>query len=404
MSIASEYLRRLISFDSVSRRSNEPVSQCVAGWLSELGFEVEHTSYLDRNGIAKKNLVARRDPVSSQTTVGQVKLEDESVEVLMAARQSSGLAYFSHTDTVTADRWTGPGGDPFQAVEIDGRIYGRGACDMKGSLAAMLSAAADVDVDDQKFPLWIVCTADEELGFEGARHVVNHSGEFAGLAAANPVSIIGEPTRLNVIHAHKGMVGLRLDSYGRAAHSSSTAGTNANLAMVPMLQTLLELDTRCRNDVSLRNEIFDPPTLTWNFGFGDGMQTVNIVPDHCTAWVSFRTMPGVDGAELIEIVKTRAAELGLKMQLYPGGEPLETDRDSECVRVMCDLAEPIIGANETRAVCYATDGCALDSLSQRIVCGPGDIAQAHTADEYIETQQLDQGVELYRSAIRYWCC
>jgi len=405
MSPALAYLRPLIAFDSISRRSNEPVSERVAGWLTDLGFDVEHTSYLDHNGVAKRNLVARRDPV---TTVGDPAeanaVREHSVGNQLLHRGPSGLAYFCHTDTVTADRWTGPGGNPFEAVEVDDRIYGRGSCDMKGSLAAMLAATGRVNVADQRRPLWIVCTADEEVGFEGARHIAQHSREFARIRATDPVSIIGEPTRLSVIHAHKGMIGLRIHSHGRAAHSSSLSGVNANVAMVPMLQTLAEIDERCRHDPTLRNNDFDPPTLTWNFGFSDGMKTVNIVPDHCTAWVSFRSMPGVDGQELIDQIQSRADELGLTVHRYPGGGPLHTDPESECVRDLCRLAEPFVGKSVSGTVCYATDGCALPELTQRIVCGPGDIMQAHTVDEFIETEQLENGVRLYQSAIEHWCC
>ncbi|MCM2370004.1 M20 family metallopeptidase [Aporhodopirellula aestuarii] len=390
MSTASDYLSRLISFDSVSRNSNEPVSDCVAAWLQELNFEVERTTYVDPRGVRKCNLLARRDPIAAQEQT--------------LASGTGGLAYFCHTDTVTADRWTGPGGNPFHAVFENGRIYGRGACDMKGSLAAMLDAAQSISLADQMRPLWIVCTADEEVGFEGAQYLVDHSAAFRDLASLDPVSIIGEPTRLSVIHAHKGIVGMRIRSQGKAAHSSTDMGINANVAMVPMLQTLLEIDEQCRTDETLRNDAFDPPTLTWNFGVSDEMKTVNIVPDHCTAWASMRTMPGVDGREIVERVRRRAEELGLSFDLYSGGDPMHTDRDAPFVKELCELAEPYIGANEPHAVCYATDGCVLGELNRRIVCGPGGIAQAHTSDEFIEIEQLENGVRFYQDAIRHWCC
>lgn len=391
MTHPTEYLSQLIAFESVSHHSNQPISDCVARWLLSLRFEVEHTTYVDQRGVLKKNLVARRDPESQS---GDAR----------SPVDSGGMAYFCHTDTVPADRWTGPGGNPFVAVQEPGRIYGRGSCDMKGSLAAMLSAAASIDAAEQTHPLWIVCTADEEVGFGGARYLASQSPGFAELASANPVSIIGEPTRLRVIHAHKGMVGFRIHSIGKAAHSSSLDGINANIAMVPLLQTLLEINEQCHNDPALRNDSFDPPTLGWNFGVSDGMKTVNIVPDHCTAWVSLRPMPGVDGTDLIERVRVRAESLGLDFAMSPGGGPMQTDPQSNCVQTMCRLATPWIGPNHSQAVCYATDACVLGALQQRIVCGPGDIAQAHTVDEFIEIEQLHQGKGLYESAIRHWCC
>ncbi len=390
MTTVSDYLSRLISLDTISSRSNEAISDLVATWLRDLHFDVERTSYHDRHGVLKCNLVARRDPsvdaARSQT-----------------ASHQSGLAYFCHTDTVPADRWTGPGGNPFVATLDRTRIYGRGACDMKGSLAAMLAAASQVDPASQTTPLWIVCTADEEVGFEGARDLVKHSVAFTKLAAVDPPCIIGEPTGLRVVHAHKGIVGFRVVSSGKAAHSSSDSGVNANVAMVPMLQTLWEINERCQTDVILQNPMFDPPTLTWNFGVSDGMNAVNVVPDQCTAWATFRTMPGVDGNELIEQVRSRAEELGLAFKIFPGGDPMQTPADAKCVSDLCELATPFIGENQPAAVCYATDACALGSLSQKMVCGPGEIAQAHTVDEFIEVEQLEKGVQLYESAIHHWC-
>lgn len=384
-------LAELISFNTVSHLSNEDITRYVADYLARLGFEIELTSYRDRRETAKFNLIARRDPIgrdSSHQSIGST---------------SPGLAYFGHTDVVSADRWSGPGGDPFQATWDNDRIYGRGACDMKGSLAAMMAAAGRVPIDAQTGPLWIVATADEEVGFEGARCLVNSSRAYRQIVAANPVSIIGEPTRLRVIYAHKGIIGLQIHSVGQAAHSSTNEGVNANIAMVPMLQTLLEIDQRCRHDQSLQDERFDPPTLTWNFGVSDQMKTVNIVPDHCTAWVSFRTMPDVDGGELVDEVVARAGELGLQVEMFAGGPPMATSLDQPCVGQMCELAESFIGPNEPTAECYATDGCVFDELSQRIVCGPGSIAQAHKTDEFIASDDLARGVDFYESAIRFWC-
>ncbi|TWU18837.1 M20 family metallopeptidase [Allorhodopirellula heiligendammensis] len=395
MTRVSDYLSQLIAFDTVSSRSNEGISDLVAAWLQELDFDVERTSYRDSRGVLKCNLVARRGPEMNASGVGDSGRH--------RADKRSGLAYFCHTDTVPADRWTGPGHNPFIATVEGTRIYGRGACDMKGSLAAMLTSVSQVDPALQTSPLWFVCTADEEVGFEGARHLTEHSACYGQIAAADPPCIIGEPTGLRVIHAHKGIVGFRVVSAGRAAHSSTNTGVNANVAMVPMLQTLLEINERCQTDLVLRNGMFDPPTLTWNFGVSDGMDALNIVPDHCAAWVSFRTMPGVDGSELLAQVQQRAVELGLTFQLFPGGEPMQTPADAACVRDLCELAKPFIGENRSEAVCYATDACVLNGLTQRMVCGPGEIAQAHTVNEFIEVDQLEKGVQLYESAIRHWC-
>src|SRR6056297_2571080 len=176
-----ETLRELVSFPSVSSSSNRSISDYVTRQLESLGFSVERTTYRDQHHTEKVNLVARRDPGSQRE--GPKTRE----------RNLHGLAYFCHTDVVPANHWAGPGGDPFRPTIEDNRLYGRGSCDMKGSLAAMLVAVAGVDVQEQNAPLWIVCTADEETGFLGAKHIVRHSAAYRGLADSDPVAIIGEP-------------------------------------------------------------------------------------------------------------------------------------------------------------------------------------------------------------------
>ena len=127
-----ETLQELIAFDSVSDRSNRDITDAVSNRLEALGFRIEQSSYPDACGTAKFNLVARRDPATA-----------------VQGSTSGGVAYFCHTDVVPAVGWTGLGGNPFKAVTQRNRIYGRGACDMKGSLAAMLSAVASISPRDQ---------------------------------------------------------------------------------------------------------------------------------------------------------------------------------------------------------------------------------------------------------------
>ena len=373
-----ETLKQLISFASVSSTSNVQISECVTGQLKSLGFEIESSEYLDDAGTPKVNLVARRNGTKNST---------------------GGLAYFCHTDVVPADGWTGPGGDPFSPVTQDDRIYGRGSCDMKGSLVAMLAAAQQVDVAQQSSPLWIVCTADEEVGFEGAKCVVNNSTAYRELVNAQPMGIIGEPTRLSVVHAHKGITGFQITSHGRAAHSSLSSGINANEAMVPMLQTLLEIGQRTKDDTRYHDDRFDPPVLSWNFGVNDGSTAVNITPHKSVAWVSLRSMPNIDGEDLIAEARSKADELGLEFKRFSGGSPLWIDADADCVESMCQLA-----GGQPKTVCYGTDGGEFTELDQLVVCGPGDIAQAHTTDEFLEMDQLSKGIQLYAAAIRHWCC
>ncbi len=375
-----ETLSQLIAFPSVSSTSNADVSDAVCERLETLGFRVERSDYLDERRLRKVNLVARRDPQAN------------------GSASSGGLAYFCHTDVVPAIGWTGPGGDPFKPVIQNDHLYGRGACDMKGSLAVMLTAASQVSAAEQTAPLWIVCTADEEVGFAGAKHLVRDSAGYRGIVAAEPLAIIGEPTGLSVVHAHKGIVGCRIISQGRAAHSSTTDGVNANEKMVPMLQQLLDLAQRSRTDSRYHDERFGPPLLSWNFGVSDHSDAVNITPDRSVAWFSLRPMPEIDGEDLIAAAKETADSLGLEFQRFEGGRPLWIDSGAACIEAMCELA-----GGQAKTVCYGTDGGELTELERRVVFGPGDIAQAHTTDEWIHLDQIKRGIDLYTRTIRRWC-
>ena len=375
-----ETLQKLVGHPSVSSTSNTAVSNTVSEDLDALGFHVETTTYVDPLGVTKTNLVARRDPAGSGST------------------EDGGLAYFCHTDVVPADHWTGPGGDPFKSVVHDDRIYGRGSCDMKGSLVAMLSAVAKVPARQQRSPLWIVCTADEEVGFLGAKDLVKNSKEYRNIVGSQPVAIIGEPTRLSVVHAHKGIIGMRITSHGKAAHSSTIDGINANEAMVPLLQQLLEIREQTEQSEQYHDQRFNPPVLSWNFGVSDGCKAVNVTPAKSVAWVSLRPMPQIDGRDLMARVEEKAKALGLHYQVCEGGAPLWIDPDDSCIRDFCALAGSL-----PKTVCYGTDGGEFNELKHRAVCGPGDIAQAHTSHECLEVEQLSQGIDLYEKAIHFWC-
>jgi acetylornithine deacetylase len=169
--------------------------------------------------------------------------------------------------------------------------------------------------------------------------------------------------------------------------------------MVPMLQTLLEINQRTRQESRYLDHRFDPPTLSWNFGVSDGTSAINITPSKSVAWVSLRPMPEIGGDDLIELAAERARSLDLEFRVLKGGAPFWVDPEAAHVRELCEL----VGGSPT-TVCYGTDGGELTELHSRVVFGPGDVAQAHTTDEWIEMDQLRLGVELYTRTIRRWCC
>lgn len=384
-------LCELVRFPSVSTRDNLAITDYLGRLLDELGFDIQRCDYTDARGVSKANLVATRHPVNRPADrPGGDAADDRSA--------GDGLAYFAHTDVVPVQRWDGPGG-PFDPVIEDGKIFGRGSCDMKGSLVAMIAAAARIAPSDQTAPIRIICTADEEVGFLGAKHLVRHCPAYRQIVQEQPLVIIGEPTCCHVVHAHKGIAVMRITSHGRAAHSSTRQGQNANLAMVPMLAELLRLHHCAEAETALQDDRFDPPTLSWNFGVSDHCDAANITPGRSDAWVSLRAMPQVDGASLVAAVEAKAQQLGLSLRHEPGCPPMWIDPDNPAVVAMCQLA----GDQQPRTVCYGTDGGELSELTHRLVCGPGDIAQAHTSDEWIALEQLVAGIRLYHQALIRWC-
>jgi acetylornithine deacetylase len=372
---ASEYLKQLIPFPSVSHTSNADISDRVTELLAELRFEVERLEYDDPQGVRKVSLVAKR------------------------GAGTGGFAYFAHSDVVPAENWQGPGGDPFQLVERDGRLYARGSCDMKGSLACMLAAVAELREQPLSAPLYVTCTADEEIGFGGAADVVRRSKFFREIVQHDVRSVIGEPTELAVVYAHKGVVGFHATARGRAAHSSTREGINANLAMIPFLQEMKEIHDETESDPRWHDDEFEPPTLTWNIGINDHTHAFNITPPQSVCTVYFRPMPGTDVDALLERVRTAAAATGLEYHEKIRGNPLYTSPDSNFVREMLALS----GNAAASTVAYGTDGSMFSELGRIVVCGPGSIAQAHTHDEFIEREQLERGTRLYSRLIQQFC-
>ena len=165
-----------------------------------------------------------------------------------------------------------------------------------------------------------------------------------------------------------------------------------------MLQKIAELNERTLTDPRYQDPRFDPPTLSWNFGFTDFGNAINITTPKSEAWVSLRTMPEIDGSDLIDEARVFAESRGLEFKLLIGCDPIWVDAHAECIQTMCELAN----ASPTTK-CYATDGGLFSELQQTLVCGPGNIAQAHTVDEWISIEQLEKGTDLYRRAIQHWC-
>jgi acetylornithine deacetylase len=189
-------------------------------------------------------------------------------------------------------------------------------------------------------------------------------------------------------------------SRGRAAHSSTAEGINANLAMIPFLAELKAIHDEVESDPQWHDARFIPPTQTWNILICDHTRAVNITPPQSICQVYFRPMPGQDADSLVERCQRKAAECGIELEVTIRGRAIFLAPDSPLVLEALELAD----REAATTVAYSTDGAMLGALDSMIVAGPGDIRQAHTHDEWIALEQLDLGTQLYSRMIRRWCC
>ncbi len=369
-----ELTKELVSYPSVSLSSNVAVTRHAVKILKACRFQVEEVPHADENGVEKLSIVAK---------LGKGK---------------GGLSLMSHSDVVPAAIEDGWSGNPYEGRLHDGKLYGRGACDMKGPLAATLCAASRFRAADLKAPLYLMITADEERHALGARLLVSKSRLFK--EASRGYGVICEPTRLRVVYAHKGALSMRVTSKGRPAHTSTTKGVNANIKMIPFLHDMLKVRDQVLTYKRFRNNDFRPPHSDLNITVNDHNIAINIYPAQSTCYLLYRPMPGVDTEGLIRKVRECASKRGVKCEVRPGGLPLYTAPDSPLVRTALKLS----ATRTPTTVSYGTDGMAYTKgMKQLVVLGPGDIAQAHTADEWIAVEQLHKAVDLYTRFIDHVC-
>ncbi len=363
---ATEILERLVSFDTTSRNSNRALVRFVADYLARHGVESQ--------------LVPTEDG------------EKASLFATIGPYGVPGIALSGHTDVVPVDgqNWDS---DPFRLVERGGKLYGRGTTDMKGFLACVLAAVPDFKRRALKVPIHIVFSYDEEIGCVGVRPML---GEFGARLPRPRLAIVGEPTGMTVVDAHKGPVRWHVEVKGRAAHSSmAPLGVNAIIYAARLLGEL----ERIERDLMDRapDPRFDPPYPTLQVTELSGGTASNIVPVSCRFGFEVRALPGLDtGAiarRLIDFAETHclpemrrvAPEAEITLRLSNQVPPFAADTTSEVVPLVLRL----LGQNRTYAVSYATEaGLFQDVGVPSVVCGPGHISEAHTANEWIAVSEL----------------
>ena len=307
------------------------------------------------------------------------------------ARQT--LLFEAHMDTVAGDSM----GERAWRPEVrDGRLYGRGSCDTKGSLAAMLVALELLlgRRDELNMNVALLATVDEELQFTGIRHFVDSDERVEA-------AVVGEPTDLRVVIAHKGCLRVRVSTLGRAAHSARPeVGVNAIDHMADVLYALRGLQERLPER---EHPLVGSPTLS--VGIIEGGTGVNVVPDRCTIDIDRRTIPG-EGMEsaLTEIeallADVRRARPDVRLELSPPTTddwPLDTPVDAAIVQAAQAACRALGRPDALLGVPYSTDASKLWALREvpSIVLGPGSITQAHTADEFVPVAHLPAAVAMY---------
>lgn len=290
------------------------------------------------------------------------------------------ILFAPHTDTVSVAGMTI---EPFSGEERDGRIWGRGASDTKGSIAAMLIALFEMkeQLPQLSHEIWFAGLMSEEAGQHGSRTLAEEE--------TFDLVIVGEPTSLNVVYTHKGSVWLTLKTSGVSVHASTPdKGRNAIESMMEALSLLK------REFPYLYGNLTDPVLgqTTVNIGTIHGGSKVNIVPDHCEAMVDIRTLPGQEIETLIEFLQAKVRGLEITAK---GSKPLYTYPGHPVITKLQNCGAQLIGAPWfCDAAPFSEKGMAA------IAIGPGSIAQAHTCDEWISVSDLEDGVRFFKNFLQ----
>jgi len=375
---AVDMIRQLVATPSVSSpdlrfdQSNRGVIELLADWAAGLGFAVRIESL--PGGLGKANLIAR------------------------LGEGEDGLVLSGHTDTVpfNAERWTD---DPFVLSEREGKLYGLGTADMKGFFAAALHAIARFEPAAVRRPITLLGTADEESTMSGARALAE-KGERLGRYA-----IIGEPTGLQPIRKHKGVFFVQVTVGGQAGHASNPAlGINA----IEGLQRVLAALQSWRDTIGerYRDEDFEIPTPTLNFGRISGGDSPNRICAECTLDLDVRLLPGMERQAVVtELRDVVAGALDggpwtFDVQKVGGyADAFAGPSDAE----FTDTVETLCGCSAKSAL-FGTEAPYLAELGlQTLVFGAGDIAVAHQPDEYVTIAAIERATDVYANLIQRFC-
>jgi len=370
-----ETAKTLISYNTSGPPARElPLAKWIKDYLEDIGARVELQ-------------VVEKDRANVIGKIGEGK--------------GPGLLLSGHIDVVLAgdpSLWRVT--TPFEGVVKSGRLYGRGACDMKGPDAAILEAAKALSKERFKRQLTLSFTAGEDTGGWYVTKVIE-DGKVTKKDAR--IGIIPEPSMMEVISTHKGAGGITIMVHGKAAHSSRPElGINAINKASDLLQEL----RRLQSDLNEKPHSLLGPTTVECTLINGGFKS-NIIPDQCTLTINTRLIPGHEKPatskgwikESIATCKARDPEFKAEILSATASKPLDVPEDSEVVRLLTKMLKtrPTGAPYYTEAVNYTAAGI------PTVICGPGNIDQAHTPDEYITLKQLDLGVKTFKESIRQVC-
>ena len=362
-------LESLVGFDTTSRNSNLALIGWVEAYLDGLG--VAHARVPDETGT-KANLIA---------TIGNADVP--------------GYILSGHTDVVPVDgqSWSS---DPFRLAQRDGRLYGRGATDMKGFVACCLAAVPDMLARKLKQPIHLAFSYDEEVGCIGVRGIIDRLRHWPVKPAAG---FVGEPTCMQVVIGHKAKRSVQASVRGRTVHSSlAPLGVNAVEYAARVIAKVRDIAERLARE-GPRDRLYDVPHSTGHTGLVHGGSALNIVPDLCTFEYEFRTIAADNPDALADEVaayarealepqmKAVAPEAGITLRDRSSFPGLDTAPGSDLV----GLSMAFAGRNDLAKVAFGTEagGYAAEGIPS-VVVGPGSIDQAHKADEFIAVSELEK--------------
>jgi acetylornithine deacetylase len=373
-------IRRLVAFDTTSAKSNLALIEFVRDYLAEHGVASELT--FDGSG-EKANLFATIGPADR-----------------------GGVILSGHTDVVPVlgQPWST---DPWTLTEKDGRLYGRGTADMKSFLAIALALVPEWRARPLALPIHLALSYDEEVGCLGVPRLIERLPD----GALRPrLVVIGEPTELRVVNAHKGCYLYRTTVTGLEAHSSAPQrGVSAVMAAARLIGFIGDLAEERR--AAGADPRFEPPYTTFNVGVVEGGTAFNIIARQCRFIWEFRAVPNEDPAAIeAKLDRFVATELLPRMrEIHPGANVVTErvvmlpafapERDSPAEA----LARRLTGANESGTVAFGTEAGHFQSAGiPTVVCGPGSIDQAHQPDEFISLDQVAAG-ERFLRRLAEWC-